>query len=308
MINISECFSKLDTRGTQQKIHTEKCPLRVYCGLSTFGNYILSIMASNPAPNMESTKSIRLTQLVESEGIYWINFELLDAEATRVFFSFCSDIIDCISVGKSEEKALVDLVNRYYIWRTMFKKSSSMSEEKTKGLFGELFFLYDYMIPHFGVESAINAWSGPSKTSKDFSIQQKWYEVKTTSTSSNVVKISSITQLSSKDAGILVVIKTERMSPEFNDNKSSVNDMFNLVLDKIEIRQLKDVFLHKIIEYGFDASNDLNFYKFRVDDMKFYKVTDKFPRITEKDIKFKEISNIQYEIKLDMIQDYIVKE
>ena len=58
-----------------------------------------------------------------------------------------------------------------------------------QGLFGEMYFLKNYMIPKFGINSAIFSWSGPEQTSKDFSLENNWFEIKTISAKSSLVKI-----------------------------------------------------------------------------------------------------------------------
>ena len=98
----------------------------------------------------------------------------------------------------------------------MFKKvSCSLSNEKEQGLFGELYFLDKYMIPKYGVDNSINAWTGPLGYNKDFSINNTWYEIKTIGVNSTCINISSLSQLSSDIPGILTILGLKKMSEEY---------------------------------------------------------------------------------------------
>lgn len=309
MINIINVFKELRMGkvGVQKKLTVENCELKIFCALATNGNYRLSILTSQPAVSIDSTKALKLIQGIESENAYWTCFELLDNSASNVFYSLCSDLISSTIGCKTEKEAMSCLVNRYYAWSVMFKKSRPMSEEKIKGLFGELYFLNEYMIPKYGINKAISAWSGPDGTSKDFSIDDTWYEVKTISTISQVVKISSLAQLSAENTGYLCVVRTEKMSKEYNDGKCSINDMFNIIMNQIEANEIKEQFVSKLMDYGFDITDDTTNYKLKVDAKWMYLVKEDFPRIVERDVKFEEIGRVTYELILGAIEKFRVE-
>ncbi|HRF69998.1 MAG TPA: PD-(D/E)XK motif protein [Candidatus Pelethenecus sp.] len=294
--------------GVQQKLNISDCVLRIYCAISSAGKSRLSILTSNPSVNIESTKVLKVVQGKESENTYWTCFELQDRVATNVFYALCDDLIEATIGIENEVDAMNCLVNRYYAWKIMFKKWTKLSEEKTKGLFGELYFLNEYMIPAYGVESAINAWSGPSYTNKDFSIKNTWYEVKTISADAQVVKISSLSQLTADSDGELCIVRVEKMSDEYNDGKSCISDLVTLISNKIETTELKSCFLSKLVEYGFDLSDESTGMKLKVQTLFRYLVNDKFPKITKTDIMFNEIGKVSYELILNMIENYKIKE
>ena len=47
-----------------------------------------------------------------------------------------------------------------------------MNDNEVMGLIGELLFMQDYMIPHYGVNMALDSWMGPEKTHKDYSTER----------------------------------------------------------------------------------------------------------------------------------------
>ena len=70
----------------------------------------------------------------------------------------------------------------------------------------------------------------------------------------------------------------------------------------------KELFINKVIEYGFNHENDFQKNKYYVDKIVLYEVREGFPRLTEKDIKYQEIDNVTYEIIIKTIEKYMVEE
>ena len=71
--------------GNQKKLEVNSA-LGVYYGLSKEGNMRLAFMSVSPAPNIESTKILKVTQGAESATVYWTCFDLLQPDAKKVFF------------------------------------------------------------------------------------------------------------------------------------------------------------------------------------------------------------------------------
>ena len=79
--------------GKQKKLDV-KSALGIYYGLSKDGNMRLAFMSVSPAPKIESTKTLRVTQGEESKTVYWTCFDLLQPDAKKVFFTFCENLIE----------------------------------------------------------------------------------------------------------------------------------------------------------------------------------------------------------------------
>ncbi len=300
-----DTFEALSNEFGSQKMLEVDSTLRVYYGLNKNGNPRLSFMSSVAPPKMDSTKMLKVVQGKETEGVYWTNFDLLQGNAKQVFFSFCSDLAGAVEGIYEEKKALVYLKNRYHIWKSMFKKGSTgISPELLKGLFGELYFLLTFFSEKYSMDEAVAGWSGADGTAKDFSIGADWYEIKTVSSSAVSVKISSISQLSSEVPGHLVIVKIESMSPVFTNGKSSIGELLQAVLAKIDIDETKESFLSKLAEYGLDLTDESCSEKFSVVSQHFYGVTSEFPRILESDIKYQEICKVSYELIINSLDRY----
>ena len=120
MIDFEQLFKSLgaEIAGNQKRLSVDSA-LGIYCGLSPEGAPRLSFMSKGKAPKLESTKTLRISQGAESDTVYWTCFDLLQSEATKVYFTFCAYIIDKSS-RKWKPIRLFGFLNfrkRRYLWR-----------------------------------------------------------------------------------------------------------------------------------------------------------------------------------------------
>jgi len=308
MINFSSLYNSLPSElSDNQKKLSINSSLSVYYGLSKDGYFRLAFLSKAHAPKMDSTKLLRVTQGEESEGVFWTCFDLMQPDAKRVFFTFCSNLVESIEGTYDEAKALRALKKRYITWKAMFRREvqQKTSMEILLGLFGELYFLKKYMIPQYGADIAVKSWSGPESTSKDFSVNTAWYEVKTIGASTDRIHISSLAQLSSEHPGHLVIIKAERMSEQFDNGEACIGALFSHILSLLNDEGTEEIFLAKLRAHGFDVSDVNLAAKFDVKSIRRYRVADTFPRLTEADISYPEICDVTYSIFINSLNDYM---
>ena len=307
MIDVENLFKQINDGMALAKMKVDGCPVGVYYGRSESGNLRLAFLTENPPVIIESTAHLKVSQWAEGTNVYWSCFELLTESAKQVFYVLCNNLIRAAIGTSSEELAMVAIKNRFATWKKLFKNpSSEMSLEAYKGLFGELYFLKNWLIGNHDANIAVNSWSGSDKTAKDFSISTIWYEIKTVSTNAETVKISSLTQLDSEYTGNLVLVKTEQMSDEFDNGECSVEQVMKGILEKLSDESVKDDLVEKIVRYGYDVnSNSHNFHKYRVSKMCFYKVDAEFPKITNLNVPHPEIVRVTYELSISSIDKYL---
>ena len=308
MIDFEELYGTLgkELSGNQKRLSIESV-LGVYYGMSKDGFFRISFMSSRKAPNIESTRLLRITQGSESEGVYWTCFDLLQHDAQKVFFTFCESLIEAIEGISEEKKALDVLKTRYITWKALFKRecSNRLTREELQGLFGELYFLNKYMIPKYGTNEAIRSWSGPDAKSKDYSIKTDWYEIKTIGANSVTVKISSLSQLTSEHEGHLAVIRVEAMSEQYDNEDASIGAVFTSILSKICDESIEAIFLSKLGAYGFDISDESFMSKYEVKSMNLYMVNEEFPRLTEANINKPEVCDVEYSLIVNSLLPYM---
>lgn len=306
MINLYKKFVELNRNiKDSQKLINLDGVVKAYYGINKDGFFRISFL-SKDSPNIKgTTKNIEIVQGNSGDNNYWTCFDLKNDTLLSAFCIFGEDLISCVYDEKEEYNALTKLRVRFNTWLALFKKSRTpLSLEKAKGLYGELYFINEYMIEKYGADDAIDCWSGPEMYSKDFSIEKTWYEIKTVNTGSATIKISSIQQLSSDFDGHLIVIKVEEMSDSFDVDKSSINKLCQLIISKIDNSETKDMFLNRLSELGYDFCDDIGNKNYQVHEMTAYLVNSDFPIVREVDIKSEAINNVGYELVLKLINDY----
>ena len=306
MNNFSKIFKQLelDLINEQRKI-TLNSSLKVYYGITIQKYYRISFVSTICPIGLISTKEIKVTQGKESENIYWTCFDLIEEQAKDVFFIFCDSLIKSIENIDDEYEALTALKDRYHSWKLLLKNKGKMSYESYQGLFGELYFLLNFLLKNYSVDDAVISWVGPDGYSKDFSVSNSWYEIKTIGTSSNTIKINSLAQLDSNIKGHLVTIIVEKMSDEYNNGLCSVKVLYRTILDKIISHQTRELFINKVLNYGYtDEDDSINNYKFDVKSVNSYCVEQDFPRITRNNLTTNAISQVTYEIMINAIEKY----
>ncbi len=306
MINLNKKFIELNRniKDSQYPINF-KGAVKAYYGINKDGFYRISFLSSKSPDIKGTTKNITVVQGNSNENNYWTCFDLKNDSLLSVFCTFGEDLISCVLEETNEYVALSRLRSRFNTWLALFRKTRTpLSPEKAKGLYGELYFIKNYLSEKYSIEEAIRCWSGPEKYSKDFAINDTWYEIKTINVGSSVAKISSIQQLSSDNIGKLVVIRVEEMADEFDEENSTINKLCQSIISSISGSEIKDLFLIKLSEIGYDFCDDLGDKNYHVHKIESYIVNDEFPALREKDIKAEAINNVSYEIILKMIKDY----
>lgn len=190
--------------------------INLYIGKDENAHFSLDFRGQfNPA-KIVGSKVIEVSQFTIEETLF-LRFSLLNPDLLECFSLFCYDILKSTFGIIDEETAYKQIQTRYLSWKRLFKPNSGLlNESEIMGLIGELLYMHDYMIPMHGVDVALESWTGPEKTHKDYSLNDTWYEIKTISSGKESVRISSLEQLDSDIIGYLIVYSLERMSPSFN--------------------------------------------------------------------------------------------
>ena len=275
--------------------------INLYIGKDENAHYSIDFRGTFHPVKIVGSKVIEVSQFSIDETQF-LRFSLLNSDLLECFSLFCYDLIKSTLGIVDDETAYKQLQTRYLSWKRMFKPNRGLlTESEIMGLIGELLYMRDYMIPIHGVDAALESWTGPEKTHKDFSLNDTWYEIKTISSGKESVRISSLEQLDSDIIGYLVVYSLERMSPSFNGVR--LNELVAQIMDLIPIAIQRDLHLAKLELYGYDFSPEYDNYVYAVSDCVSYKVHENFPRLVRKDIPVS-VSRIQYEIILSEIEDF----
>ncbi len=309
-INFEDKFNELNINNDILKKIDCNNKIKVFYGLSKEGKKRIAFLSTITPEKIESTKMISVSYYKDKENLNWLSFDLENNNFSNLFYIFCSDIVNSVNGLNDEKKELENLKRRFYNWKKMFQNVSikELTEEKEQGIYGELYFLYKYMIPKYGIEKSILSWAGPYKYNKDFSIDNTWYEIKTSSVNTNTIDISSINQLESNVDGFLGVVKVEKMSTEYKGEMSTILKLIQLIMNEIVSIKIQEDFLNKLSEYGLGPENNYGSRNFVTKKVIIYDVSDDFPRLTKNNIKFIEIENVKYSINLSGIDKFKLEE
>lgn len=278
--------------------------IKLYVGKDELGRYSFDFRGSFKVTRTKSSEVISVTHIKCGDENF-LRFSLENPALLEYFCTFCEDLLISTQVISDDETAYQTLRSRYFSWKQLFKPNhGNLTEIEIMGLIGELLFLRDKMIPNKGLDAALDSWTGPEKTHKDFSFDNDWYEVKTISFGKDSVHISSIEQLDGTNEGYLIIYSLERMSPSFNGIK--LNTLVNELISVITSVHHKEIILAKLSLYGFDFSPENDNFVYDLKSIASYQITDEdFPRVT-RELLPESIIKVQYDIILSEIERFKV--
>lgn len=300
--NMFESFEQLDSYKRIDSTH----PLDLYIGQDELSRWTLLLITEIRPANIVPSKMIATSVGVRKDKRWALTFSLIDDTYMDMFLLFCSDIIDTSRNLRNKSKAAWFVVNRYNEWREMWANSrgSLLSPEEIKGLLGEMFFLQKYLVPKYGAEQAVMLWTGPRRLPQDFISSETWYEVKTISSSSGEVVISSIEQLDTPKAGELVIIHADKTSPA-NANAIGLNYLYSTISAALSDDDVKVWFSNMLLQFGYyprpeyESPENL----FEIKRVSHYMVDSTFPCLRRDTIPVSVIK-VKYSLSLAAISSY----
>ncbi len=199
-----------------------------------------------------------------------------------------------IDTMRKVEEALID-------YHDFFSFKKEMTKDNEQGLIAELNFLSD-LIDKYG-EEAVYYWVGSEKNKRDFIINDKAVEIKSTrNQEQDIISVSNENQL---DPQGLTTLYLRLYIFDENENGREVSYFIKLIADKIKSYEIKKVFFSKIAMHGIDPSAYVGKYKFYIEGIHTYVVDDGFPRIKKSNCS-ERIYDVKYRLNLSGI-DYLEK-
>jgi len=232
-------------------------------------------------------------------------------EYNDIFTIFAKELLRILS-NMSVPGDLIEYTLRYLRkWQNFMEKltGDQLTPNQRLGLFGELFFLYNTIIPLIGVRAAILSWYGPDKKQQDFLFENSnGVEIKTTISKAPVsLSISSEKQLDPTGFFNLFLHHIEVI--EVKDSGKTLND----IVDQIRLACLDDP------EISMEFMLKLTCCNYRQKDRKYYEdigystsktstylVSEDFPHITAVNLK-DGICNVRYSILAAVLGPFAVE-
>lgn len=241
----------------------------------------------------------------------YLIFKLVNSEHRDIFSVLCEDLILNISSVTNQIQLCKTLLNRFEKWKSLFDKLNSvgLTPQEQRGLYGELYFLRNFLIKNSDFYKVLNSWTGPAKEIRDFQIGNTALEVKTTHGNNHQkIHISSERQLDLSNIQNLYLYHISL------DVRHQDGESLNQMVDSISELLTADYsalisFNSKLLESGFfnhhrDIYMDTGYF---IRQDAFYKIEGEFPRIEENEIR-RGVGDVKYSIIVDNCQNYLTTE
>jgi hypothetical protein len=206
-----------------------------------------------------------------------------------------------------------DLFIKHFIkWSAFFenKRVEGLSKDQVKGIFGELFYLKNLLLESkLNVDEVLTSWKGPYDVGHDFVFDFKDFEIKTVENSKNCIQISSEFQLESEKGKELELIVISVVTDMENGItiKNLIDEIKVIVLNKLGDNS---IFFNALLQKGLLPNNleEYEIYKFTpISEIGYDCDKDDFPKLIRSEIS-EQISNVKYNIRLNLIENFIIKE
>ncbi len=283
-----------------------KHPLEWHVAYETPTNKALVILSHYPTDDLDSSKSINTFCHKRNDGTYYISFQLTEKKQEDVFISMCSNLIEYSSEALTEIDALNRVEMRYRQWRRLmeYRNRAILSDEKRRGLIGELMYLKRMIAENKPIHEALDGWVGPNGADQDFVYDGIWREIKTTGISSDRIDIHSIEQLGGKgENGELIIYRVDPCAPETNGAFTLRKLISSLAKELNGDLACIEQFTGKLNAVGYIDMDIYDKYPYRYFKNDLYEVNDSFPRIVREDLR-PEITKCDYALSIASIDSW----
>jgi hypothetical protein len=219
----------------------------------------------------------------------------------ELFLSICNDLVSICATHQSNERMVIAVENRLKRWQIFLMQNIDVALPLIlqMGLYAELTYLKDFLVPRIGIAQSLVAWVGPNSDKHDYSLPSIEVEIKSYKTSKGpYITISSSHQLFSDYKSLYVIAFGLTESEQGTSIVDLINEIDELVSS--ESIDLLQSFEKKIIAYGYMPGMIYDhIFNFSVDNIRGFAVVDDFPRIIPNQIA-PEIISLNYTIDLQL--------
>jgi hypothetical protein len=263
--------------------------------------------------NIPSARGIEVTIHHDEEVKNGVTLQLALKERRfdNIFDALINDVIGVIANAKSETTAIAAFISRLRHWQRFLEQvgPDGLSREAQQGLYGELWFLRERLIPLVEPYPALLAWAGPSGAHQDFLLKSCAIEVKTTGTKEpQQLIIQSERQLDDTGLAALFLLHLSI------DARESVGESLIMIVDTLRALLKADIaalelYEDRLLEVGFLQSQSPQYERigYNVRKASLFQVKDAFPRIVEADLK-PGVGSVRYSIAASECRHFTVTE
>lgn len=219
-----------------------------------------------------------------------LKIALLEERFAGMFSQVVADLVDVAASELSESAAAAACIQRLERWQRFLERAgdAGLGREAQQGLYGELWFLRERLLPMTSASIAVNAWMGPSGAAQDFQLRECAIEVKTTATTEpRGVLISNERQLD--DSGLhalfLFVLAVEVRHGAGETLNELVSELRRILSQQADIVS-QDRFEECLLEVGYLQAHAPRYAEtgYTIQEASLFRVQSGFPRITGADL------------------------
>lgn len=229
---------------------------------------------------------------------------LKERSQVEIFETLCRDVVAAGEAGEDRDDALSRSIQRTRRWHHLLRggRLGGLSVEEQRGLVGELAFLRE-LVSGFGPETAIEAWTGPSGSSKDFELIGSCIEVKARRVAAKpFVTVSSEDQMADVEGHRLFLRVTNVASAVLPEGQS-LHDHVRVTAELFEQSgNAFETWEDAIYSTGYDPDNDYDERRWLLGAATIYEVVEGFPRIASPLLAG--VENVRYSISLDACKPF----
>ena len=281
------------------------------------GNCILLLLHSkgvSPPRPMPTLRGVRVefTERI-GEAQDQLVLRLVDGAQRTIFERLCLDIIHATEEAETSQEVVSRFVWRTWRWHRLLRegKDGRLTKEEQKGLIGEMSVLERYLLDVLVPQVAVNAWTGPLGSSRDFELARVAIESKAgTGRSLTNVSISSENQLETRDGEILLLCVSEvRPASPDSDDAFTITDLARRIVSQISVDGpiVLGLLEARLAASGFDFDDDYSDHIWYVGGTSVFEVRDGFPCLTASSLP-SGVSKLRYSLDLAYCQDFRVEE
>ncbi|GAA1979982.1 hypothetical protein GCM10009817_20820 [Terrabacter lapilli] len=245
----------------------------------------------------DATAAVRLqTRELEVDGglTRFADLECTDSQLELVFEHLVADVVErVVSDPTSPGRSCLEAMHE---WRDLMRTAGdAVSREVALGLAGEL-----EALRLLGVQdpaAALGSWTGPERSTHDFSASGRRLEVKTTSSvDGQFVRVSNLDQLDPSTAAGGLHLLVVHCAPD--DSAPSLDDRIRAL---VYAGFSRTALIKAVAKWGYVFESGQRAQRFIVRSLRLWSVDDHFPGLRASDIptgRRAAISRVTYELSL----------
>lgn len=305
----SSPWDRLSVPGTTAEINMlrvdDEHRWNLFWGRSSQNRLLIARLKSpvSVPSKLPSFKGLQLTLDSSSTGVpRSLMLKLLDDRSADIFQLLCHDIVEATRTIRIEQELVNEIVSRTWRWHRFLQKGRSglLSPEEQRGLIGELAALEQLCIPIHGPDIAVEGWTGPVGTARDFAFGATCLEVKAKRAPAlPFVDISSEFQLDPEGLDTLLLVVVDVTSAPDSHGRS-LTDVVDSMRDALQVHgEALEQFDERLMAAGYLSTDDYSQWQWTVGPMEYFDVTDGFPSIRHSTLPAG-VTNVEYRLSLQL--------